>query len=49
MAAGAEAAPDIVYARGVPADTSPDIDAFNMKDCSFILIEVVFCRDLDCH
>ena len=47
MAAGAGAAPDIVYARGVPAD--PSSDAFNKKDCSLILFEVGFCRDLGCH
>jgi hypothetical protein len=47
--AGAGAAPDIVYARGVPADPSPDIDVFNKKDCFLILIEVYFCRDLGCH
>ncbi len=49
MAAGGGAAPDIVYARGVPADPNPDINAFNRKDCSLILIEVGFCRDLGCH
>jgi hypothetical protein len=49
MAAGARAAPDIVYARGVPADFNPDINAFNRKDCSLILIEVGFCKDLGCY
>ena len=49
MAAGLGAAPDIVYARGVPADPSSDIDAFIRKDFSLILIEVGFCRDLGCH
>ncbi len=29
MAAGARAALDIIYARGVPADPLPDIDSFN--------------------
>jgi hypothetical protein len=47
MAAGAGAAPDIVYARGVTAD--PSSDAFNKKDCSLILFEVGFCRDLGCY
>jgi hypothetical protein len=47
MAAGAGAAPDIVYARGVPAD--PYSDAYNKMDCSLILFEVGFCRDLGCH
>ncbi len=49
MAAGAGVAPDIIYARGVPADPSPEIDSFNRKDRSFILFEVGFCRDLCCH
>ncbi len=39
MAAGAGAAPDIIYARGVPADLSLDFDAFNRKDCTLILFE----------
>ena len=47
MAAGAGAAPDIVYARGVPAD--PYSEAYNKMDCSLILFEVGFCRDLGCH
>ncbi len=41
--------PHIVYARGVPADPNPDINAFNRKNCLLILIEVVFCRDLGCY
>ena len=49
MAVGAGAAPDIVYARGVPADPSSDIDAFNKKVSSLILIEVGFYKDLGCH
>jgi hypothetical protein len=49
MAAGARAAPDIVYARGVPADPAPEIDSFNRKNCSLILFEISFCRDLGCH
>jgi hypothetical protein len=49
MAAGAGVAPDIIYARGVPADSSPEIDSFNRKDCSLLLFEVGFCRDLGCH
>jgi hypothetical protein len=49
MAAGAGAAPDIIYARGVPSDSSLDFDAFNKKDCNLILFEVGICRDLGCH
>jgi hypothetical protein len=33
----------------VPADPSPEIDSFNRKDCSLILFEAGFCRDLGCH
>jgi hypothetical protein len=49
MAAGAGAASDIIYARGVPADPSPEIDSLNRKDCSLILFEIGFNRDLGCH
>ena len=33
----------------MPTDPSSDIDGFKRKDCSLILIEVGFCRDLGCH
>jgi hypothetical protein len=33
----------------VPADPSPEIDSFNRKNCSLILFEVSFCRNLGCH
>ena len=49
IAVDLEAAPDIIYARGEPADPSLDFDAFNMMDCTLILFEVGFCRDLGCH
>ena len=49
MVTGAGVAPDIIYARGVPADPSPEINSFNRKDCSLILFEIGFCRDLGCH
>ncbi len=49
MAAGAGAAPNIIYARGVPADPSPDLNSFNRKDCSIMLIKAGFCKDLGCH
>jgi len=49
IAAAAGVAPDIIYAREVPADPSPEIYAFNRKDCSLILFEVGFCRDLGCN
>jgi len=40
VSAGAGTAPDIIYARGVPADPFPDIDSFNRKACSLILFEI---------
>jgi hypothetical protein len=50
MAAGVGAAPDIIYARIAPADPTPDLDSFDRKDdCSLILFEIGFCRDLGCH
>ncbi len=50
IAAGAKAAPDIVYARGVPANPSSDFNDFSKKDCTILLVfEVGFCRDLGCH
>jgi hypothetical protein len=45
MATGAGAAPDIIYARGVPADPSLDFDAYNRKNFTLILFEVGLCRD----
>ena len=46
MAAGAGAAPDIIYARGVPVDPSSDLDSFNRKDYSVDLFEIGLCKDL---
>ena len=47
--AGAGAAPDIIYALGVPAEPPANWNAFSKKDCSLIIFEVGFCRDLGCH
>ena len=33
----------------MPADPSPEIESFNRKDCSLILFEIGFCKDLGCH
>jgi len=49
MAAGVGAAPDIIYAWGVLADPTRDLYFFDRKDCSLILSEIGFCRDLGCH
>ena len=42
ITAGAGAAPDIIYARGVPFDLSPDPASFNHKECSLVLFEIGF-------
>ena len=50
IAAGVGAAPtSSMPDQGVPVDPSPEIDSFNRKDCSLILFEIGFCRDLGCH
>ncbi len=47
--AGHGTAPDLVYARGVPDNPSPDLTAFDKKRCSLIIVEIGFCRDLGCE
>ncbi len=49
MAASAGASPDIIYARRVPADPSPELDNFDRKDCYLILFEIGFCKGLGGH
>jgi len=49
MAAGAGAAPDIIYARGLSVDPSPDPTSFDRNDCALILFKIGFCRDLGCQ
>ena len=41
-------APDLVYARGVRNTPSPDSTSFDKKQCTFIIVEIGFCRDLGC-
>ena len=48
-AAGVGAAPDIIYAFGVPADPTPDHDTFDRKECSLNFVEIGFWRDLGLH
>ena len=40
MATGAVAAPDIIYARGVQDNPSPDPTSFDRKDCALILFKI---------
>jgi hypothetical protein len=44
-----EAAPDIIYARGVPSDPSLDPASFDRKACALTLFEIGLCRDLGCQ
>jgi hypothetical protein len=46
--AGHGITPDLIYARGVQDTTSPDTTSFNKKQCTPILVEIGFCRDLGC-
>ena len=46
--AGCGAAPDLIYARGVPDSPIPPRSPIATKECSLLLIEVGFCRDLGC-
>jgi hypothetical protein len=39
--------PDILYARGVPNSTAPDLSQLDKKRCSLLLVEVGFCSDLN--
>jgi hypothetical protein len=46
--AGHGTAPDLIYARKVPDIPSPDPTSFDKKQCTLILVEIGFCRDLGC-
>ena len=46
--AGHGAAPDLIYAREIPDTPSPDLTFFNRKQCTLILVEIGFCKDLGC-
>jgi hypothetical protein len=40
--------PDLIYARGIPNTPSPDPTSFNKMQCTHIIVEIGFCRDLGC-
>jgi hypothetical protein len=40
--------PDLIYAIGVPDTPSPDLTSFERKQCTLIIVEIGFCRDLGC-
>ena len=46
--AGHGTAPDFIYARGVPDSPSSDPTSFDRKQCTLMIIEIGFCRDLCC-
>jgi hypothetical protein len=39
---------DLIYARGVPDTPSPDPASFDIKQCTLIIVEIGFCKDLGC-
>jgi hypothetical protein len=46
--AGHGTVPDLIYARGVPNTPSPDPTTFDRRQCTLILVEIGFYRDLGC-
>ena len=44
--AGHRTTPDLIYARGVSDTPSPDPTSFDRNQCTLIVIEIGFCRDL---
>ena len=48
LEAGHGTTPDLIYARGVPNTPSPDPTSFNKMQCTLIIVEIVFWRDLGC-
>jgi hypothetical protein len=46
--AGHGTTPDLIYARRVPNTPSPDPTCFNKKQCTLILVEIGFYKDLGC-
>ena len=46
--AGHGTTPDLIYVRGVPNTPSPDPTSFDRKQCTLIIVEISFCRDLAC-
>ena len=50
IASGHGAAPDLIYARGIPDNPRPAPGSFDpIKSCTLLLVEIGFCRDLGCR
>ncbi len=47
-AAGHGTSPNLIYARGIPETPSPDSTSFDRKECTLIIFEIGFCKDLGC-
>ena len=47
--AGHGTSPDLIYARGIPDTSSPDLGAFDRRRCNIVLIEIGSCMDFGCH
>ena len=43
---GQGAAPDLIYARGIPDSPHPPSAPSQRKECALLIIEIGFCRDL---
>ena len=48
LEAGHCTSPDLIYARGVPDTPSPDPTSFDKRQCTLIIVEIGFCKDLNC-
>jgi hypothetical protein len=46
--AGHGTSPDLIYARGFPDAPSPDSTSFDKKQCTLIIVEIGFFKDLGC-
>ena len=46
--AGHGTSPDLIYARGVPNTPSLDPTSFDIRQCTLIIVDIGFCRELGC-
>ena len=46
--AGHGTSPDLIYARGVSDTPFPDPTSFDKNQCTLIIVEIGFCKDLGC-
>ena len=46
---GLGGAPDLIYARGIPASINPETTPFDKTKCSLVVVEVGFYQDWSYH